>query len=44
MFEFMKSAFYALVGVLCIGAATTIILLTINIIVLTTRRMKKGGK
>jgi len=43
MFEFMKNAFYALVGVLCIGAATTVILLTINIIVMTLRKMK-GGK
>jgi hypothetical protein len=40
MFEFMKNAFYALVGVLCIGAATTVVMLTISIIVLTVRRMK----
>ncbi len=43
MFDFMKNAFYALVGVLCIGTATTIILLTINIVVITLRKMK-GGK
>ena len=44
MIEFMRNAFYALVGVLCTGAAATVAMLTINIIVLTSRRMKKGGK
>ncbi len=40
MFEFMKNAFFALVGVLCVGTTTAVIMLTINIVVTTLRKMK----
>jgi hypothetical protein len=44
MFEFMRNAFYALVGVLCIGFATTIAMVAITTAVNSIRRLKKGGK
>lgn len=44
MLEFMRNAFYALVGILCIGLATTVVMVTITTIVNSIRRLKKGGK
>lgn len=44
MFEFMRNAFYALVGILCIGIATTVAMVTIATVVNSIRRLKKGEK
>lgn len=44
MFEFMSNAFYALVGVVCISLAATILTAVVSGIVNMFRKQKRGGK
>lgn len=43
MFEFMANAFYALVGISCIGVSVTVLMLTLSVVVNTVRNARKGG-
>lgn len=43
MLEFMRNAFYALVGVLCVGASVVVLTVTISVVIGTVRRTRKGG-
>ena len=43
MFEFMRNAFYALVGVLCISASAIVLTIALKTVINTVRRPLKGG-
>lgn len=44
MFEFMRNAFFALIGVVLTGMSIITIVITVTVVVKTIQRMRKGGE